>query len=486
MPTLPQLSVVDAKGAIDRREISCLEYVQALVDQQANTESLNGFAHFNPETLLQSARAHDEPLAARTGRMSLAGIPLAIKDNIDCAGMPTAAGTAALRHAVPRAQAPVVARVVEAGALVAGKANMHELAFGCTNDNGFFGPARNPYDPSRIPGGSSGGSAVLVASGAVPAALGTDTGGSVRIPAALCGLVGFRPTHGRYPSEGVVPISPTRDTVGPMARTVADVMLLDAILSGRGSAPPAADDARDVRLAVPYSTLWEGVSPDARPVLERALQTLKDAGFELVDVDLRRYPFFRAKKNATIPFFEFGGAVGRYLETGGMAVTFPEIVAQIRSPDVIRIVGDILGAGAISAAEYAEALLARERSRTSYVACLREVEADALLFPTVLIPACRIGAETVAVGSEALDVFAAYTRNTEPGSNAGVPGITVPAGLTRDGLPVGLALDGAPYSDQRILQIGKEMERVLCAATFPRLDAHVQSSGNGLTRKASK
>ncbi|CAH2903333.1 MAG: Indoleacetamide hydrolase (EC [uncultured Paraburkholderia sp.] len=473
MPTLPQLSVVDAKGAIDRREISCLEYVQTLVDHQAKTESLNGFAYFNPEKLLQSARERDESLAARTGRMTLAGIPLAIKDNIDCAGMPTAAGTAALSNAVPQANAPVVARVIEAGALAAGKANMHELAFGCTNDNGFFGPARNPYDPSRIPGGSSGGSAVLVASGAVPAALGTDTGGSVRIPAALCGLVGFRPTHGRYPSDGVVPISPTRDTVGPIARTVADVMLLDEILSGSASALPVVDDARDFRLAVPYSTLWEGLSPDARPVLERALQKLEDAGFELVDVDLRRYPFFRAKKSATIPFFEFGGAVGRYLEAGGVAVTVPEIVAQIKSPDVLRIVSHILGAGAISATDYAEALLAREQSRTSYVACLRDAEADALLFPTVLIPACDIGCETVVVGSEALDVFAAYTRNTEPGSNAGVPGITVPAGLTRDGLPVGLALDGAPYSDQRILRIGKEMERVLCAAAFPRLDVQI-------------
>ncbi|HGL6716316.1 indoleacetamide hydrolase [Burkholderia contaminans] len=473
MPTLPQLSVVDAKGAIDRREISCLEYVQALVDQQAKTESLNGFVYFNAEALLQAARAHDEALAARTGRMPLAGIPLAIKDNIDCAGMPTAAGTAALCRAVPRANAPVVARVVEAGALVAGKANMHELAFGCTNDNGFFGPARNPYDPSRIPGGSSGGSAVLVASGAVPASLGTDTGGSVRIPAALCGLVGFRPTHGRYPSEGVVPISPTRDTVGPIARTVSDVILLDEILSGSDSALPVIVGERDFRLAVPYSTMWEGLSPDARPVLERALQQLEEADFELVDVDLRRYPFFRAKKNATIPFFEFAGAVARYLEAGGVAVTFPEIVARIESPDVARIVGHILGGGAISATEYAEALLAREQSRTSYVACLREVDVDALLFPTVLIPACSIGAETVVVGSEALDVFAAYTRNTEPGSNAGVPGITVPAGLTQNGLPVGLALDGAPYSDQRILQIGKEMERVLCTATFPRLDAHV-------------
>ncbi|WP_186229236.1 indoleacetamide hydrolase [Burkholderia gladioli] len=473
MPTLPQLSVVDAKGAIDRGEISCLEYVQALVDQQSKTESLNGFAYFDPETLLRSARAHDEALATRIGRMSLAGIPLAIKDNIDCTGMPTAAGTAALRYAVPRANAPVVARVVEAGALAAGKAGMHELAFGCTNENGFFGPVRNPYDPARIPGGSSGGSAVLVASGAVPASLGTDTGGSVRIPAALCGLVGFRPTHGRYPSEGVVPISPTRDTVGPIARTVSDVMLLDEILSGGGSVLPVVDSAHDFRLAVPYSTMWEALSPDARPVLERALQKLEDAGFELIDMDLRRYPFFRARESAAIPFFEFADAVARYLETGGVAVTFPEIVAQIKSPDVVRIVGDILGAGAISTTEYAEALLARERSRASYVACLREVEADALLFPTVLIPACNIGSETVAVGSEELDVFAAYTRNTEPGSNAGVPGITVPAGLTQDGLPVGLALDGVPHSDRRILQIGKAMERVLCAATFPRLDAHV-------------
>ena len=271
MPTLPQLSVVDAKGAIDRREVSCLEYVQALVDQHAKTESLNGFVFFDRDALLQAAREHDESLTARTGRLPLSGIPLAIKDNIDCAGMPTAAGTAALRDAVPRADAPVVARVIDAGALAAGKANMHELAFGCTNDNGFFGPARNAYDPSRIPGGSSGGSAVLVASGAVPAALGTDTGGSVRIPAALCGLVGFRPTHGRYPSGGVVPISPTRDTVGPIARTVADVMLLDEILSGNGTALPAVDDTRGFRLAVPYSTLWEGLSPDARPVLERAL-----------------------------------------------------------------------------------------------------------------------------------------------------------------------------------------------------------------------
>lgn len=458
-------TLIEAKAAIDKRDISCREYVQALVDREARTSDLGGFVCYSPARLLEWARNLDDLPAATLQSLPLGGIPVAIKDNIDCAGMPTSAGTAALRECFPAGNAPAIELLLAAGAMPAGKTNMHELAFGCTNDNATFGPARNPYAPGRIPGGSSGGSAVVVAARSAPAALGTDTGGSVRIPAALCGVVGFRPTPGRYPGTGVAPISPTRDTIGPMARTVADVTLLDRVLSGTShSAPPSP---QRIRLAIPRSTLFSGVSPEVLAVTFDALARLEAAGIELIEVDTNRYDAFRSVDRMAIPLFEFPRAFAGYLLAAEADITLEQVVAKVGGEDVRAILAALVGPGQVSEARYRTALAARDRCRNAYAQCLKDSGADALVFPTTIAPACDIGAQTLVADTLELDIFDAYTRNTEPGSIAGVPGLSLPSGLTSSGLPVGLALDGAAHSDSHLLAVAAALEPILGAIAPP-------------------
>ena len=297
MHTLGTLTLTEARHAILRHEFSCVEYAYAMIERHARWRYLNGFTCVDDARLLAEAARCDRDLATSSTPHALLGLPIAIKDNIDTACLPTGNGTLALHNRVPPQHAPVVARLLAQGALIAGKANLHELAFGVSGNNRVTGAVRNPYDFNRIPGGSSSGSGALVGAGVVPAALGTDTGGSVRIPAALCGAVGLRPTVGRYPSGGVASISRTRDTVGPIARSVEDIALLDAILSGTGAhAPmslPTRGTTRSVRLAVPRTTFWRGLAPDVERVANAAVAKLAQAGFECVDIDLNDYPGFR-------------------------------------------------------------------------------------------------------------------------------------------------------------------------------------------------
>ncbi|HLY89030.1 MAG TPA: amidase family protein, partial [Acetobacteraceae bacterium] len=243
------LSLTQAAQLIREGKITSTELVDALLLQADAARDLNAFITLDSEAALNAAHAADAAQKQGKPLGPLHGVPLVIKDNIHVAGMPNTAGTEALRNFIPRENARVVEALIAAGAIVLGKTNMHELAFGATSNNATFGTVRNPYDPTRFPGGSSGGTAAAIAAGIAPGGLGTDTGGSVRIPAALTGLVGLRPTSGRYSLEGVTPFSHTRDTVGPLARNVADVVLLDQVISGdRSSVQPA--DMKSVRLGV--------------------------------------------------------------------------------------------------------------------------------------------------------------------------------------------------------------------------------------------
>ncbi|WGY73464.1 indoleacetamide hydrolase [Burkholderia cepacia] len=464
MTTLGSLTLTEARQALLRREFSCVEYAYALIERHARWRYLNGFTCVDDARLLAEAARSDRDLARSTAPRALLGLPIAIKDNIDTACLPTANGTLALHDRVPPQHAPVVARLLAHGALIAGKANLHELAFGVSGNNRVTGAVRNPYDFDRIPGGSSSGSGALVGAGVVPAALGTDTGGSVRIPAALCGAVGLRPTVGRYPSGGIAPISRTRDTVGPMARSVEDIALLDAILAGDSAslAPPVRSGARPVRLAIPRTTFWRGLAPDVDAVAQAALAKLEQAGFECVDIDLNDYPGFFDDEPAVIAMYEFHASMHAYLVENGYDLSVDDIVANVGSPDVARIARHITGPDGIGETAYRTALDRRTRSRAAYRQCLADSGADALAFPATIATACPIpSGDTMIHNGETVSVFQTYTRNTEPGSNAGVPGMTVPAGLTAAGLPVGLALDGAAGTDRELIAVALQVERVL-------------------------
>ena len=265
--------------------------------------------------------------------------------------MPTGGGTPALAKRVPADDAPIVKQLYAAGALLAGKANMHELAFGITSNNAFTGAARNPWDVSMVPGGSSGGSAAAVAARMVPASIGTDTGASVRLPAALCGVVGFRPSVGRYEGAGIIPISRTRDTAGPIARCVDDIALLDSVLSGDSTKTPTVS-LSDCRLGVPRRDFFQGAETAVAELMEDTLQSLRRAGVTLVEVEIEDLSELNAAVGFPVVLYEFMRDLPRYLRESGYGLTTEDVAEAIASPDVAAIVRSQFGSSAVSKITY--------------------------------------------------------------------------------------------------------------------------------------
>jgi mandelamide amidase len=312
-----------------------------------------------------------------------------------------------------------------------------------------------------IPGGSSGGSAAAVAARMVPAAIGTDTGASVRLPAALCGVTGFRPTVGRYPGRGIIPISHTRDTPGPIARSMADIALLDGILAADGS-PGGEASLQGLRLGLPLRYFFDGADPQVTRVMDAALALLRDAGVELVEAEVANLRELNDAVGFPVALFELQHDLPAYLADAGYPMTLAQVAAGIRSPDVAGIVASQLGSEAVPRAAYDAALAVRVRLQAAYAEYFAGHRVDAMIFPTAILPARPIGDdETVELNGERVPTFFTFIRNTDPGSNAGIPGISLPAGLTADGLPVGLELDGPAGSDRRLLAIAAAIEAVL-------------------------
>ena len=452
--------------AIAAGETSSTEYVQELLARCRRGSELNAFIALDAELALTAAGMLD---AAGPGG-ALRGLPVALKDAIGSAGLPTTAGTPGLANHRPAEDADVVKPLVDAGAFVFGKLNMHELSYGITSNNAHHGPVRNPFDPRRIPGGSSGGAAAAVAAGMVPAALGTDTGGSVRIPAALCGVVGFRPSAGRYPQRGIVPVSRTRDTAGPICRSVDDAAMLDAVVVGvpdRIEIPAPSQ----VRLGVPDRYFLETMAADTRELFELRLEELRRAGWVVETVDVEGVQRPEDGFGFEIALYETKFGLSRYLaEFAPHGPTLEELVEQVASPDVGGLLSGLLApefeemAGA-----YCEAIATgRPGLQAAFASCFSENELDALIFPTTVRTAALIGEDdTVELHGEAVPTFSAFIRNTDPGSIAGIPGISVPAGLAGDGLPVGIGLDGPAGSDRRLLAIACALEADLPAAVRP-------------------
>jgi mandelamide amidase len=453
------MTVIETQAALQSGKMNVSRAIAGLVGRKQQWEHINSIVAFDDATLRKTAGARDK--VARGSRGRLHGIAFAAKDNIDTIDLPTSACTPALRGNHPPRNAPVVQRLLDDGALLLGKANMHELAFGITNNHGAFGAARNPYDPRLIPGGSSGGSAAAVAAGIVPFALGTDTGGSVRIPAALCGVAGLRPTLGRYPQAGVVPISTTRDTVGPIGRTVADLSLLDAVLSGESSSlEPVA--LRGLRLGVPRHYFYDNLEPGVAEVLERLLDSLRSAGAALIEHDIAGIGTLNEAVSFPVVTYEARRSLERYLEQSAPGVSFESVVAQIASPDVQPVYQTLANVDLLSPQAYSDVINnARPALQQAFASYFRDHRLDACLVPTCCLTARQVGQDqTVELNGAQVPTFATYIRNTDPSSNAGIPSLSIPAGLTAAGLPVGALLEAPHGSDRRLLSIAQAVERV--------------------------
>lgn len=461
------LPITALRELLDSRLLSSVELAEDCIGRTAGAAELNIYVSFDAEALRGQARQADARLSAGE-RLPLLGIPIALKDNIDAVGWPCAVGTGALQGRAPQADAELVRRLRDAGASIAGKVGMHELAFGVTNRNAVSGAVRNPWKPDCIPGGSSGGSGAVVAARLVPAAIGTDTGGSVRVPAALCGVVGLRPTVGRVPGNGIAPISATRDTGGPLARSVRDCALIDAVLCGDGSPLPALS-LRGLRLGVPRTPFWDDLDDGVRELADAALAGMRGAGVELVEMNLPGAAEASAEAGFPIALYEFVRDMRHYLDSCQRGVTLEQLIAGVGSPDVVGAVGTLLSGGGIPEAAYQQALQARLRLQVLYRDAFEQHRVSALVFPTTPRTAARIGEdETVMLNGRAQPTFLTFIRNTDPGSNAAIPGVTLPAGLA-SGLPVGLALDGPAGSDRRLLAIAAAVEAVLPPAPLATL-----------------
>lgn len=460
---LVRLSAAQAAYLIRHGNTTSTALTKALLARIEEYCHLNAFITVNPEKAL--AAAADADRRGQHGKRGrLHGVPLVIKDSIHVAHLPNTAGTPGLANFIPQTNAPVIQALIDAGALILGKTNMHELAFGITSNNAAFGAVATPYDPTRFAGGSSGGTGSAIAARLAPAGLGEDTGGSVRIPAALNGIAGLRPTVMRYPQEGITPLSPTRDTAGPMARTVEDLILLDSVIT-RDRSTVVRADPRKMRLGVPadFST---DVDNETAALASKALENLKRAGVTLVDVDLTEIRALHDRIGFPIPFFEANRALKAYLAKYNTGETLDSLAAQIASPDVrAAFLGAIVdGApGAVPESVYEEALyVLRPQLRQHYADLFQQHAIDAIIFPTTPMPASPIvgSEEFVYLNGSPVSTFKTYIRNTDPGADAGIPGITVPFALTTAGLPVGLELDGPDGSDRHLLSMGLALEHI--------------------------
>lgn len=403
---------------------------------------------------------------APKGRLS--GMILAVKANTHMKGIPSSAGTAALENFVPAEDAPLIARLRAEGAQFLGAANMHELAFGITSNNVHFGAVGNPYDPSRFAGGSSGGSAAAVGARIVPAAIAADTGGSVRLPAALCGAIGFRPSTGRYPMDGVAPISTSRDIAGPIALTMSHITLLDSVLANKPEVTQAANLA-GLRLGVVRDTYYRNLHPETARLMDGAFAKLEAAGVVLVEFEMPGLFEAATEVGSVVAIFETVRELPIYLEKYGTGVDFFELAAGTKSPDVNGLFTELARDanddgkpdGIIPQAAYDQAITVQiPQMRAQYSAALKANAVDAVVFATTILPAGPIegSVETVELNGERVPTFDTYVQNLDTGAILGAPGISLPIGLTNEGLPVGMELDGVAGNDEALLALALAVE----------------------------
>jgi aspartyl-tRNA(Asn)/glutamyl-tRNA(Gln) amidotransferase subunit A len=432
--SIAELAPLVARGAVSPVALvrSCLERIEARRD-------LNAFITVLADSALDEASRAEREIAGRGVRGPLHGIPVSVKDLIDVAGTPTTSGSN-VPPLHPGVDAPLVARLREAGAIIIGKTNLHEFAFGTTSDETAFGAVRNPHDPSRSAGGSSAGAAVALVEGMCCGSIGTDTGGSIRIPAAACGTVGLKPTSGEVSCEGVVPLSRTCDHAGPLTRTVADARLMFGALIGRSI--DASRPSRPARLGVPGGYLLARLDHDVRLALAATRSALAAAGHALEDVEI---------------------------PSAGIT---PDVYLHIVLPEASQYHAPMLATDAeryspgvrlrlemgryVLAEDYVRAMELRRQLTAQVDAALERY--DALLLPALAIPAPPLGAATVDIDGTPEPVRAAMLRLTQLFNLTGHPAIAIPAGTTTGGLPIGMQLVGRRGGTPDLLALAEALE----------------------------
>jgi aspartyl-tRNA(Asn)/glutamyl-tRNA(Gln) amidotransferase subunit A len=438
--TFPRLGRGEIKA--ERITEECLARIAAL------NPTLNAFITVTADEALAAAREADREIAAGRHRGPLHGIPVSLKDLVDQRGIATTAASKVRHDHVAAADAPVTARLREAGAIFVGKTNLHEFAFGTTSSESAFGPARHPADPARSPGGSSGGSAIAIATGMSLGTVGTDTGGSIRIPSAACGVVGLKPTWGEIPAAGVVPLSRQLDHVGPLARSVTDAWLQYDAMRARTACGPAsleAATARRLRFGVPEGYLFDRLDLEVERGVRAAIESLRRAGATTTPVSIPHagliapvYMHLSLADAAEYHARTLESRPGEYTPHVRLRL---EMGRHVLAEDYVR-------------ALRGKAILAREIDRA-----LDGV--DALVLPTLSIPAPPIGAETVPVKGGREPVRALMLRCTQPFNLSGHPALSLPCGKTSEGLPIGLQLVGRAGATEALLQTALAVERVV-------------------------
>jgi aspartyl-tRNA(Asn)/glutamyl-tRNA(Gln) amidotransferase subunit A len=455
---LTRLSIAEGGDLVRRRTVSPVELTRAHLDRIRRLDrDLLAYITVLCDEALAAAAAAEREIAAGGYRGPLHGIPIALKDLVLTRGLRTTCGSRILRDWVPDADATVTRRLADAGAILLGKLNLHEFAYGPTGVNPHYGTSRNPWDRRRIPGGSSSGSGVAVAAGLAAGALGTDTGGSVRIPAALCGIVGLKPTYGRVSRAGVIPLAWSLDHVGPMTRTVTDAALMLQVLAGRDPADPSSvavpvpdyrramqGEVRGLRLGLPKDLFFERLNPEVRAAVLAAARSLEGLGAVVEEVPLAKIHHAGPASFAII---------------ASEATAYHEPYLRARAAEYGEDVRARLTTGQfVLAHQYLKAQRARQVIRAEVDAVLTRV--DALLTPTTPVPAPGLEEREVTVDGLTEDARWWLIRCTRPINVTGHPALSVPCGVTAAGLPIGLQLVGRFFDEATLLRIGHAFEAV--------------------------
>ncbi len=488
MPTIAvhEWHLLEAARRVREGEISSRELTEALLDRIAELDpKINAYITVLREGAMAAAAACDEEQARGTLRGPLHGVPVGLKDIFCTRGVRTTCGSRILADFDPPYDAMVTQKVLASGAVLLGKHNMDEFAMGSSTETSYFGPTHNPCDPSRIPGGSSGGTAAAVAAAMCFAGVGTDTGGSIRQPASLCGVVGMKPTYGRVSRYGMIAFASSLDQAGPITRSVADAAALLGIIAGHDprdstcvNAPvpdylaAAGKPVKGMRIGLPREYFeGEGLDPEVKAAVERALSILTDQGAEVVEVSLPHTGYalstyyLIAPSEASSNLARYDGV--RYGHRAEGAASLIEMMSKTRAEgfgaEVKRRI--MIGTYALSAgyyeAFYGKAQKVRTLIRRDFTEAFEQV--DALLTPTTPTPAFRIGEKTD-------DPLTMYLSDifTIPCNLAGIPGISVPCGFSAEGLPIGAQLLAGPFREETLFTVAGAIEQAVPAPSAAR------------------